>query len=114
MHQYHENVLYRCVNVQPQSSCASSKCNAQLHAAGSAPHLGRFACFQVLALVGVLQDIGQHDSLHVCCGQLQQVVQALVLGLEGSQIASVLAQPHVNCVKQLCAICTNPGLDLTS
>ena len=65
MHQYHENVLYRYVNVQPQSSCASSKCNAQLRAAGSALTLGRFACFQVLALVGALQDVGQHDSFHV-------------------------------------------------
>ena len=30
----------------------------------------------------------------MCSGQLQQVVEALVPGLEGAQLASVLAQPH--------------------
>ena len=69
------------------------------------PHLDGLARIQVLALVGALQDVGQHDSLHVCSGQLQQVIQALVPGLESPQLACVLAQPHGHCVQQPgCAI----------
>lgn len=69
---------------------------------GWMPYLDGLACIQVLTLVGALQHVGQHDSLHMRSGQLQQVVQALVPGLEGTQLAGVLAQPHRHCVQQPC------------
>lgn len=58
------------------------------------------AGIQVLALVGALQEVGEHDGLLVGPGQLQQVGQALVPGLEGAQLARVLAQPHGHRVQQ--------------
>lgn len=63
-------------------------------------HLERLAGIQVLALVDPLQEVGEHDGLLVGPGQLQQVGQALVPGLEGAQLARVLAQPHGHRVQQ--------------
>lgn len=66
------------------------------------PHLDGLAGIQVFTLVGAVQHVGQHDSLHVCSGQLQQVVETFVPGLKGAQLASVLAQPHCHRVQQPC------------
>lgn len=55
-----------------------------LHPRGGCLYLDGLARVQVLTLVGALQHVGQHDSLHMRPGQLQQVVQALVPGLEGA------------------------------
>lgn len=52
-------------------------------------YLEGLAGVQIFTLVGALQDFGEHDSLNVSPGKLQQVVQAPVPGLEGSQLACV-------------------------